>query len=82
LQVLKTDRRVGPVKEVGMYLNADLVRLRMEELRREADRDRLVAEARVSRGPGHVRALAAGALGRISSAAAAAEIHLLNGGAR
>jgi hypothetical protein len=65
-----------------MYMNPDLVRLRMEELRREADRDRLVAEARASRGPGPVRALAAGALGRISSVAAAAEVHLLQGGAR
>jgi hypothetical protein len=70
------------VKEVGMYMNADLVRLRMEELRREAERDRLVAEARARRGPGHVRVLAAGALGRISSVAAAAEVHLLQGGAR
>ena len=70
------------MKEVGMYMNADLVRLRMAELRREADRERWIAEARAARGPGHFRTIAAGALGRISSVAAAAEIHLLHGGAR
>jgi hypothetical protein len=82
LQVFRKTRKGCDVKEVGMYMNADLVRLRMEELRREADRERWVAEARAARGPGPVRTLAAGALGRISSVAAAAEVHLLHGGAR
>jgi hypothetical protein len=82
LQVFRKAREGCDVKEVGMYMNADRVRLRMEELRREADRERWIAEARAARGPGHVRSLAAGALGRISSVAAAAEIHLLHGGAR
>jgi hypothetical protein len=82
LQVFRRTREGCDVKEVGMYMNADLVRLRMEELRREADRERWVAEARAARGPGPVRTLAAGALGRISGVAAAAEIHLLHGGAR
>jgi hypothetical protein len=70
------------LKEVGMYMHADLVRLRMEELRREAERGRLAAEARAVRGPGHVRTFAAGALGRVSTVAAAAQVHLLDGGAR
>ena len=68
------------MKEVGMYMSAELVRLRMEELRRESDRDRIAAEARADEagGPGHLRLAVAGALGRLSTAAASAEIRLLH----